>query len=72
MSRGLESAMQDHNLYIYLFISIGVETAMRRMEILSIQLSDIDLDKKIINIPKAKAGARQQPITRNLAEILDR
>ena len=49
---------------------IGLGTAMRRMEILSIQLKDIDLEKKIIYIPHAKAGARQQPITASLAEFL--
>ena len=48
----------------HLFIAIGLETAMRRMEILSIQLKHIDLDRRIIYIPQAKAGARQQPITK--------
>jgi integrase len=42
---------------------------MRRMEILSIRLEHIDLDKQIIYIPKAKAGAREQPITAHLAEL---
>lgn len=43
---------------------------MRRMEILSIQLKNIDLNKRVIFIPKAKAGAREQPITQQLAEFL--
>ena len=43
---------------------------MRKMEILSIRLEHIDLKRKIIYIPVAKAGAREQPITTHLAEFL--
>jgi integrase len=43
---------------------------MRRMEILSIRLEHVDLAKRVIFIPKAKAGAREQPITAHLAEFL--
>lgn len=49
---------------------IAVETSMRRSEILSIQLENIDLQRRVIFIPQAKAGAREQPITKNLAEYL--
>lgn len=44
---------------------------MRRMEILAIRLEHIDLDRRIIFIPIAKAGAREQPITAHLAGILE-
>lgn len=70
INRLLEAAKQDQNDQVYLFIVIGLETAMRRMEILSIQLQHIDLERRMIYIPHAKAGARQQPITAHLAEIL--
>jgi integrase len=43
---------------------------MRRSEILSIRLEDIDLGRCIIYIPRAKAGAREQPITQYLARFL--
>jgi integrase len=43
---------------------------MRKMEILRIRLEHIDLKRKIIYIPVAKAGAREQPITTHLAEFL--
>ena len=49
---------------------IGLETSMRRMEILSIRIEDINLAKRSIYIPKAKAGARDQPITKNLTLFL--
>ncbi len=70
INRLLEMATQDQNQHIYLFIVIGLETAMRRMEILSIRLGHIDLERRIIHIPKAKGGMRQQPITSHLAGIL--
>ena len=66
----IDCAKQDQNPYIYPFIIIGLETAMRRMEILSIRICDIDVEKRVIYIPQAKAGSREQPITSHLAEFL--
>jgi integrase len=66
----LEKAGEHQSFYIYPFIRIAVETSMRRSEILSIRLENIDLQRRIIFIPQAKAGAREQPITKNLAEYL--
>lgn len=66
----LDAAKEDQCPYIYPFIVIGLSTSMRRMEILSIQLKNIDLNKRVIFIPKAKAGAREQPITQQLASFL--
>lgn len=43
---------------------------MRKSEILSIRLENIRLDQQTLYIPRAKAGARQQPITRHLVEFL--
>lgn len=70
VSKLLESAKEDQCPYIYPFIVIGLSTSMRRMEILSIQLKHIDLNKRVIFIPKAKAGSREQPITQQLALFL--
>lgn len=70
INRLLEEATKDQNRYIYPFIMIGLETAMRRSEILSIRLEHVDLSRRVIYIPRAKAGARQQPITAYLAEVL--
>ena len=66
----LESAKTDQSFHIYPFIIIGLETSMRRMEILSIELKNIDLQKRVIFIPQAKSGAREQPITNRLSEFL--
>jgi integrase len=43
---------------------------MRKSEILSIRREDIDLQRRVVFIPKAKAGAREQPITEHLGEFL--
>jgi len=66
----IDAAKEDQCPYIYPFIVIGLGTSMRRMEILSIQIKNIDLDKRVIYIPKAKAGAREQPIPQYLADFL--
>lgn len=70
IDRLLTAAREDSSPDIYPFIVIGLETSMRKTEILSIRLKDIHLDKQSIYIPHAKAGARQQPITQHLAEFL--
>ncbi|MDX2165254.1 MAG: site-specific integrase [Gammaproteobacteria bacterium] len=66
----LESAKKDECAYIYPFFMIGLATSMRRMEILSIKIEHIDFEKRIIFIPVAKAGKREQPMTENLAIFL--
>ena len=69
--RLVEASKHDLNPQIYPFIVIGLETGMRRTEILSIRKEHVDTAKRVIYIPKAKAGAREQPITNYLAQFLD-
>ena len=66
----LEAGKRDQHPHLYPFILIGLQTAMRRMEILSIKIMDIDLSREVIYIPQAKAGPREQPITKQLADFL--
>jgi integrase len=70
IGRVIDSAKLDPNPQIYPFILIGLETAMRRMEILSVRREHVDLERRVIYIPKAKAGAREQPITAHLAGFI--
>lgn len=70
VKRLIEAAKTHQSSVVYPFIVIGLETSMRKSEILSIKLENIDTNKKVIYIPKAKSGARQQPITSNLATFL--
>ena len=67
----IECAKQDQNPQIYPFIVIGLETSMRKMEILRIRREHVDINRHIIFIPKAKAGMREQPITNHLADFLE-
>jgi integrase len=67
----IECAKHDQNQQVYPFIVIGLETSMRKMEILSIRREHINLDRRIIFIPKAKTGMREQPITKHLAKFLE-
>lgn len=66
----IEAAKQDQNPQIYPFVVIGLGTAMRRVEILSIRHEYLDLTRRVIYIPKAKAGAREQPIPAQVVAFL--
>ncbi|MGQ7939511.1 tyrosine-type recombinase/integrase [Paraburkholderia sp. D1E] len=70
MGRLVEYAKADDNPSVYPFIIVGLSTGMRASEILSIQRNNVDLERRVIFIPKAKAGAREQPITEDLAVFL--
>jgi integrase len=65
-----EAATLDENPAVYPFVVIGLETGMRRMEILTIRKEHVDVVRGIIYIPRAKAGSREQPITKYLAAFL--
>lgn len=70
IERLLDAARKDACWETYPFILIALHTAMRKMEILSIRWANVDLDRRIIHISHAKAGARDQPITAALADYL--
>lgn len=70
IERFLKVAEGDQNRQIHPFIRIGLATSMRKTEILSIRREHINLQQLVIYIPKAKAGAREQPITADLGEYL--
>jgi len=65
IDRLLKTAREDQSPDIYPFIVIGLETSMRKMEVLSIRLEHIDLARRTIYIPKAKPvrGNSRSPAT---------
>jgi integrase len=71
IKRLLEAAQHDQNPQVYPFMVIGLETSMRRMEILSIRREHIDTQRRVIYLPTAKAGDREQPMTAHLATFLE-
>ncbi len=70
VKRVVDRGKADANPQIHLFILIGLETAMRTTEILSIRKENVDLARMSIFIPSAKAGPREQPITTRLGDTL--
>ena len=68
--RLLNCAKSDDKAQLYPFVLIGLRTSMRMTEILSIRREHVNLERLMIYVPKAKAGAREQPITGDLAEFL--
>ena len=70
IGRLLKMAEGDQKRQIHPFIKIGLGTSMRKTEILSIRREHINLEQLVIYIPKAKGGAREQPITADLGEYL--
>jgi integrase len=67
----LAAAAEDSNRHIYPYIFIALHTGMRHSEILSLRKEDIDCQKLIIYIKQAKAGAREQPMSGELAAFLE-
>ncbi len=66
----LKAAASDHNENVHAFVMVGLHTGVRHGEILAIRRQDLDMGKRVIWIPQAKAGSREQPITRELADYL--
>jgi integrase len=56
--------------YLWLFVAFGLNTAMRHSEIMATRWDRLDLSRRRLFIPEAKAGQREQPITPELAELL--
>lgn len=68
MSTALASGHPD----LWLLVAFGLNTAMRHDEIINARWEHLDLANRRLFIPKAKAGKREQPITAELAAILER
>jgi integrase len=66
----MRGAITDQDVRTWLFVSFGLNTAMRHREILRVRYDQIDFANRRIFIPDAKAGEREQPITKALAEAL--
>jgi len=69
-----ELALHDKNPLADIFVKIGLDTGMRKSEILTIKVENIDTENRVIYVPylkgATKTGARVQPITSKLATYL--
>jgi integrase len=66
----MAAAEVDDNPDLALFVAFGLNTAMRHSEILRTRLAQVDFEARRVFIPQAKAGEREQPITKGLADTL--
>jgi len=66
----IEGALVDEDPSCWLFVAFALNTAMRHREILRTRFEQVDLDKRRLQIPRAKGGPREQPITAELAHML--
>jgi integrase len=55
---------------LWLFVAFGLNAAMRHSEIVAARWDQLDVVKRRLFIPEAKAGQREQPITPELADVL--
>jgi integrase len=67
MAAAVASADPD----LWLFVAFGLNTAMRHGEIMTARWDQLDLANRRLLIPDAKSGEREQPITPELAELLE-
>ena len=66
-----EACHRSRNPFIRDMVEFGLETAMRRGEVLSARWSDVDFDKRTLHIPRAKNGhSRTIPLSPRAIEIL--
>jgi integrase len=70
--RLLAAALASAEPLCWLFVMYGINTTMRHQEILASRFEHIDFAHRRQFVPNAKGGARLQPITPELADILER
>jgi integrase len=68
--RLIQCAAEDSNPHLMPFVRIALGTSMRKTEVLSLRREHVQLDRRVLYVPKAKSGAREQPITAEVAEFL--
>ena len=68
----LVAASHDQNSNVHAFITVGLHTSMRHSEILRMRHDQVDHSRRVIWIPQAKAGPREQPMTEGLSHLLAR
>jgi integrase len=68
----MRAAIASADPDLHLFVAVALNTGMRHGEIIAIRWEDLDLDRRRLFVPKAKAGQRVQPITAELADLLRR
>jgi len=66
----IDAAAIDQSPHSLTFVMIAGHTGMRQEPILNLKVRDIDVERRVIWVGKDKAGRREQPMPRNLADYL--
>jgi integrase len=66
----LQAAVMASDPDLWVFVAVGLNTAMRHREILRMRWDQIDWTRQRVFVPVAKAGMREQPMTPQLIEML--
>jgi integrase len=68
----LEAALNDSNLYSWLFVRIGLSTGLRHSEILSARFDGFDPNRRRLRVRVKGGRNREQPLSSEMTEILER
>lgn len=66
----LAAAEEDESPHAVAFVMIGAFTGMRQSPILNLRVRDVDFDRLVLWVGRDKAGQREQPMPRVLADYL--
>lgn len=70
-SRLLKACQQSPSQYLYLVVVLALSTGARRMEILGLRWSDVDLNRNVIILHQTKNGERRiLPIVHHALDLL--
>lgn len=62
MKRLIKTAKEGDSKYLYLFLVIGINTGMRKMEVLSLEWKDVDMKKRTIRVRREKSKSGKERI----------
>jgi integrase len=72
VERLMAASLADSDLYLHLFTAFCVNSGMRSSEVLAARFEHVDFEGCRLFVPAAKAGARTQPITVALRDLIRR
>ena len=68
----LGAALRDSNPYSWLFVKMGLSTGLRHSEILSARFDGLDARRRRLRVRVKGGRSREQPLSSELTEILER
>jgi integrase len=72
VKRLMAASLADSDLYLHVYVSFLVNSGMRSSEVLATRFEHVDFEGCRLFVPAAKAGARTQPITVALRDLIRR